>query len=168
MLTGFRAKNHPQQTRARGHDDGVNDRAVPASVFEKLNERFQFSVDAAASPANAKCKQFWTLSQNGLEQSWAGHRVWCNPPYSDIRPWVQKAWAENKAAISVLLLPANRTDQTWWHAEIEPHRDRAGSPLRVEFLPGRMRFLKPGQTQVGPNERPPFGCVLCIWDWSRK
>lgn len=42
--------------------------------------------------------------------------------------------------------------------------DRAGSPLRIEFLPGRLRFVKPGQAHIGPNERPPFGCCLAIWE----
>ncbi len=56
------------------------------------------------------------------------------------------------------------TVEAWWQNGIEPFRDRPGSVLRTEFLPGRLRFLKPGQEMVGPNERPPFGCVLCIWD----
>lgn len=36
--------------------------------------------------------------------------------------------------------------------------------MSAEFLPGRMRFLKPGQTAVGPNQRPPFGCLVLRWD----
>ncbi len=61
-----------------------------------------------------------------------------------------------------MLLPANRTEQGWWQRHIEPYR-RVGS-LTVEFLPGRMRFLKPGQSEIKPNERPPFGCCLVIWE----
>lgn len=93
-----------------------------------------------------------------------GERVWCNPPYSAIEPWVAKAWAEQeRAEVIVMLLPANRTEQNWWHAYVEPHRDRTDSPLSVEFLPGRLQFLRPGQTVIGPNERPPFGCCLLTW-----
>jgi hypothetical protein len=77
---------------------------------------------------------------------------------------VTKAWAEHsRTGVIVMLLPANRTEQTWWRDLVEPYRDRPGSPLQTEFLPGRLRFLGPGQTSVGPNERPPFGCVLLIW-----
>lgn len=91
-------------------------------------------------------------------------RIWCNPPYSDIAPWIRKAWAEHHGVDAItMLLPANRTEQTWWQLMVEPFRDRPGSPLRVEFLPGRMRFLKPGQTAIGPNNRPPFGCALLTW-----
>jgi hypothetical protein len=63
-----------------------------------------------------------------------------------------------------MLIPANRTEQQWWQEHVEPYRDLPGSGLHVEFLPGRMRFLAPGQAEVGPDERPPFGCCLLIWE----
>jgi len=62
-----------------------------------------------------------------------------------------------------MLAPANRTEQTWWQQHVEPYRDRPGGVLRTEFLPGRIRFLAPGQGVIKPNERPPFGCCLLIW-----
>lgn len=168
MLVGFKATNHPQQTKSRyaGSNRSVDDRALPTDEFAKLDERFQFSIDVAASTENAKCERFYSFEDNGLAKSWAFERIYCNPPYSEIAPWIEKAWSEPSAELTVLLLPANRTEQKWWQAGIEPFRDRSGSVLRVEFLPGRIRFLKPGQTVIGPNERPPFGCVLCIWDWD--
>ncbi|MEP3481646.1 MAG: DNA N-6-adenine-methyltransferase [Fuerstiella sp.] len=136
--------------------------------FAKLNERFGFTVDAASSIANRKLDRHWTEETNGLEQSWAGERVYCNPPFSLIAPWVEKAWNERMADLIVMLLPANRTEQGWWQTGIEPHRDQMGSVLTVEFMRGRLRFLKPGQTEIKPNERPPFGCVLCIWRWAKR
>jgi hypothetical protein len=60
-----------------------------------------------------------------------------------------------------MLLPANRTEQGWWQRQVEPYR-REGS-LAVEFLPGRLRFIKHGHDRVEPNQRPPFGCCLLIW-----
>jgi hypothetical protein len=100
------------------------------------------------------------LGRDGLAHSWAGERVWCNPPYSDIEPWVEKAHGSG-AELVVMLLPANRTEQGWWQRQVEPHR-RAGS-LVVEFLSGRLRFIKHGHDRVEPNQRPPFGCCLLIW-----
>lgn len=167
MLVGFASQNHPQQTRYAGSNPDVDDRALPMDDFAMLNDRFRFTVDVAASSDNAKCRKFWTKSDDGLTQSWVGERVYCNPPYSHIRPWVAKAWAERLADLIVLLLPANRTEQSWWQKGIEPFRDRPGSVLTTEFLHGRLRFLKAGQKEIGPNERPPFGCVLCIWTWNR-
>lgn len=163
-LTGFRAKNHPQQIGQGGADVDTDDRATVAEVFDPLHARFGFTVDVAAAAHNTKLPRFYDRVVDGLAQPWAGERVWCNPPYSSIEPWVAKAWREHAAEVVVMLLPANRTEQGWWQNLVEPMRDRPGSPLTVEFLRGRLRFLAPGQTSIGADERPPFGCCLLVWD----
>jgi phage N-6-adenine-methyltransferase len=167
-LVGVKARNHPGQVAARGARPDVDDRATPPEVFGPLHERFAFTVDAAASAANAKCPRYWTADDDGLAQSWAGERVWANPPYShpNLTAWTAKAWDEWKQGgpgLIVMLMPANRTEQRWWQELIEPYRDLPGSDLRAEFLPYRLRFLAPGQAETGPGERPPFGCCLLIW-----
>lgn len=171
-LVGFRAQNHPQQTV----NPDVDDRAIRVEDFTPLHERFRFTIDAAASPTNARLERYWTIEDNALEQSWAGERVWCNPPYSDITSWVEKAWDEivgyrhpnrgqgGDCPLVVMLLPANRTEQRWWQQLVERDRDGNGfNIIRVEFLPGRMRFDRPNAV-IGPKgDRPPFGCCLLIW-----
>lgn len=165
-LLGFRSSNHPQQVGKHGATRDVDDRATTPDLFGPLDARFRFSIDVAASELNTKCERFYSIDDNGLSKCWKNERVWCNPPYSDIGPWIRKAWYEHRhgCELTVMLLPANRTEQAWWQDLIEPYRDRPGSPLRVEFLRGRYRFLAPGQVKVGANERPPFGMVLCIWE----
>lgn len=164
-LVGFKARNHRQQVQRRGANDEVDDRGTDPVLFARLTERFSFDIDVAASNANAKCERYFTRETDGLAQPWAG-RVWCNPPWSTLRPWVEKAWREwdaGRVDAIVMLLPANRTEQTWWQDLVEPRRDRPGSPLRVEFMPGRPRFVNRGKAGIGPNERPPCGCCLLIW-----
>lgn len=164
-LVRFHARNHRQQTLIGGPNHAVDDRATTPEVFDPLNERYAFSIDVAAAAHNTKVGRFYSIDDDGLQQSWAGERVWCNPPYSNIGPWVAKAWEEfEQAQVIVMLLPANRTEQGWWQEMVEPFRDRPGSPLRVEFLRGRLRFIAAGKSEVGPNERPPFGCCLLIWE----
>jgi phage N-6-adenine-methyltransferase len=164
-LVCFGAPNHPQQTGRHGADVDVDDRATTADVFEPLNRRFGgFTIDVAAAAHNTKVARYYDRTTDGCAQSWAGERVWCNPPYSAIRPWVEKAWREVGAELVVMLLPANRTEQSWWQELVEPWRDRTGSALRCEFIAGRLRFLAPGQTTIGADERPPFGNCLLIWD----
>lgn len=165
----FVARNHPQQTAARGALDEVDDRGTDPALFATLAARFGgFTLDAAAAPHNAKCSRYFTRADDGLAQPWAGERVWVNPPYSDCRAWAAKAWTEPATPLIVMLLPANRTEQRWWQDLVEPYRDRPGSPLRVEFLPGRIRFIRPGTDTIGPGERPPFGCCLLIWEGPRS
>lgn len=167
----FVARNHPQQVTGRGPLDFVDDRETPAEVFGPLNERFQFTIDVAASDQNSKLERYWTVEHNALLQSWEEERVWCNPPYSDITSWVVKAWDQWEwesggvaPELIVMLLPANRTEQKWWQEYVEPNRDKPGGRFHVEFLPGRMRFIAPGDTSIKPNARPPFGCCLLIWE----
>lgn len=168
-LVGFRAENHPQQIAVRAAKPEVDDRATDPILFAQLNDRFQFTLDVAAADHNAKCPRYFTRETSGLLASWRGERVWCNPPYSNIEPWLAKAWDESSTApLIVMLLPANRTEQGWWQRWIEPYRDRhAGwmkDVLRVEFIAGRQRFIAPGASRIGPNERPPFGVCLAIWE----
>lgn len=155
----FCARTHPQQ----GPNEQVDDREITDDDFDPIAHRFGFTVDAAASPHNAKVGTFWTKDDCGLVHTWAGHRVWCNPPYSNIRPWVEKA-ATFRADIAVLLLPANRTEQAWWQDIIEPLQ-RVGL-VRVENFRGRMRFIAANDDKIRPNQRPPFGVCLAIFDRS--
>jgi phage N-6-adenine-methyltransferase len=164
-ILGYRGHNHPQQVNRRGALDEVDDRETPDDFFQPLNEVHHFTLDVAAAHHNAKCKWYYTRTDDGLDQSWVGESVWCNPPYSAIGKWVAKAWAEVGTCDGiVMLLPANRTEQGWWQTLVEPHRDRSGSPLTVEFLAGRLRFIQHGHTDIKPNERPPFGCCLLRWE----
>lgn len=164
-LVGFKAQNHRQQVKRKGPNPTVDDRGTDPALYAAWNARFRFTIDVAAADHNAKCPRFYTIETDGLAHSWTGERVWCNPPYSNIGPWVEKAWLEHRggADLIVLLLPANRTEQNWWNEMVEPYRDRQSSPLSVEFLKGRLRFVRAGATTIGPNERPPFGCCLLIW-----
>lgn len=165
-LVGFKSKNHPQQVRKRGADDGVDERITPPEIWNPLNEEFRFTVDVAASHKNRKCERFYDLSLDGLAQSWKGERVWCNPPYSGCAEWVRKASSEVRSGdchLAVLLLPSNRTEQTWWHAYIEPYRELRDGKVRTRFLRGRPRFGWPEGRVVPPKgDRPPFGLVVVV------
>ena len=166
-LVGFKGQNHAQQVGKRGPLDRVDDRGTPPELFDPLMERFRFTLDVAAARHNAKCRLFYDLAMDGLTAPWGWERVWCNPPYSNLDAWARKAWMEWSSAdrpdLIVMLLPANRPEQDWWQDHIEPFRDRPRSPLSIEFLRGRRRFIMPGQTEVLPNQRPPFGVCLAIW-----
>lgn len=125
---------------------------TPDSLFDQLNSEFRFTLDAAASPLNAKCKRFiceehWYRSQamtSALDPdvSWFG-RVWLNPPYGrDVWHWVAKAKQEAyyNAQVVVMLLPA-RTDTAWWHDYIwDTHRRRPQEGVEIRLLRGRVRF----------------------------
>lgn len=128
-----------------------------------------WDLDVAADDESHWAPRWFDAQQNGLDQHWSG-RVWCNPPYSDIEPWVQKAWLSlhwpNGASVDVvaMLLPANRTEQPWWQHLVENQRDgRNAGMLKTYFLPGRVKFGHPGNRDAVGVGSPPFGCVLLVW-----
>lgn len=167
MLAGFKSANHPQQVAKRGALEDTDDRRTLPEVYDPLNAEFgPFTLDAAANRINAKCDQFYTLETSGLEGSWACHTVWCNPPYSDISPWVRKALDETSSGSCkrvVMLLPANRCEQRWWQDLIEPQRDKGRVTTR--FLRGRPRFGWPSEKpRPKKGDRPPFGLVVVLID----
>ncbi len=50
---------------------------TPKELFDKLNRRFRFTLDAAATSINTLCHQWYAIDNNGLAHSWEGERVWC-------------------------------------------------------------------------------------------
>lgn len=164
-LVNFKARNHPQQAVR----DAVDDRRTPPDLFDPLNREYGFTLDAAASDANAKLPKYYTRDTDGLLWSWRGERVWCNPPFSRLAPWLAKAWFEMRQGcdLIVMLLPANRCEQPFWHTYVEPFRDGPvtdGIRLRTRFIKDRTRFSSPDKQIPAKGDRPPFGCVLLIWE----
>lgn len=165
-LVGFRARNHPQQATR----DDVDDRRTPRVLFAPLYAERHFTIDAAASAENALLPRYWTRQQDALSQSWRGERVWCNPPYSSLAPWLDKAWNEMLSGCYhvTMLVPGNRCEQRWWQEYVEPYRDREpfnGVGRTTKFLAGRVRFDHSAAWQVPKKgDRPPFGLVLLTWD----
>lgn len=97
---------------------------TPNNIFEPINKLFHFDLDAAASPENAKCDLFLTEEDDSLSVDWYQYvkarkphvdvpRVWTNPPYDFLFPWVEHAWHQSLKCITVNLLPPN-VDNRWF------------------------------------------------------
>jgi len=128
----------------------------------------EFDLDVAACAESHWAETYYNKERDGLLQPWFG-RAWGNPPYSDVAPWVAKAWREwttrPDLTVICMLLPAIKTEQPWWQRDVEPYRDgRHAKTGRFEthFLPGRTAFARPGSGGVGQSGAP-FGCVLLVW-----
>ena len=106
--------------------------ATPQEFFDKYNELYKFETDVCASPENAKCEQYFTEQDNGLEQDWKGS-CWMNPPYGrTIKSWMKKAYESSLDGATVVCLVPSRTDTVWWH-EYAVKGD-------IEFIKGRLKF----------------------------
>lgn len=120
--------------------------ATPPEFFKALDAEFHFTLDVCATAGNAKCRNYFTVEQDGLAQPWSGV-CWCNPPYGrQVGAWVKKA-AESDATV-VMLLPA-RTDTAWFH-------DYIYGKAEIRFVRGRLKF-------GGSKENAPFPNMVCIF-----
>jgi len=80
---------------------------TPQNLFNALNEKFNFEIDAACDFNNMKCGRGFDENSNGLIQDWHG-RTFCNPPYSQKKEWIKKAIYEvenNGCPLVVMILP---------------------------------------------------------------
>ena len=90
--------------------------STPTEVFDALDAEFDFNLDPCASDNNCKVPFYFTKEQDGLKQLWAGCRVFCNPPYSNISAWVEKAFRESRNDNTlVVMLLSSRTDTKYFH-----------------------------------------------------
>lgn len=97
---------------------------TPDWLFKELNKEFNFDVDLCASEANAKCVNWYDdyLSIPGKELSPIGATCFMNPPYSNPKPFIEKAWEDSKHCKIVCLVkcdPSTKWWATFWDYDIE-------------------------------------------------
>lgn len=143
---------------------GKDNWETPDNVFNYFNKTlgYNFEVDAAAEPTNAKTPVWYGIQENGffidgLEQDWSNKRIWLNPPYSKtLQPrFLKKALqASDLGARVVCLLPA-RTDTKMWHEYVM-------KADQVYFIKGRLQFK-------GSNASAPFpSCVVIFQNGAHR
>lgn len=108
--------------------------ATPQNIYDELNLEFNFTLDPCSTHENAKCKRHYTKEDDGLTKDWKGERVFCNPPYSDIKKWVEKCYIESRKdhTLVVMLIPS-RTDTKYFHDFIYKRSE-------IRFIKGRLKF----------------------------
>lgn len=115
---------------------------TPKELFDALHREFRFTLDGAASGRNARLPRF---SSARRLRPWIGERVFCNPPWSNIRPFVELA---STAKFACLLVPA-RCNARWFHRALT-----LGATCR--FFLGKPKF-------VGNKHTSPVDCVLLLF-----
>jgi len=114
--------------------------ATPSSLYEGLNLEFDFNDDPC--PLKARI-------MDGLKREW-GTRTFMNPPYSNIEPWVHKAWLESRKGKLIVGLLRGDTSTRWFHQWVL-------GKAEIRFMRGRVKF-------GGKNKAAPFPSIIAIWD----
>ena len=137
---------------------GTDTWATPHVFFDRVNARFRFNLDACASYSNTKCERFYTESDDGLKKPWETW-TWCNPPYSDIINWYEKAYDEMVRGNSSVLLTFARTDTKAFHLY-------GARSTEIVFVKGRLKFIDPATGT--PGNPAPSPSMLVVFDASKK
>jgi phage N-6-adenine-methyltransferase len=142
--------------------------ATPWCVIEALKPEFNFTLDVAAGPRSAKAPTFYTREDNAFTRDWAldagDGDAWCNPPYGDkefpVKDWVMRAYLFRARLNTVILLPANKTDQDWFHDLVLPYGEYRPVRGRIGFIDPETQESHGGNSQgsmlilFGPGFRP--------------
>jgi site-specific DNA-methyltransferase (adenine-specific) len=139
---------------------------TPQDLYEALDREFNFTLDAAATAENAKCPDYLgpdhpaEALRDALRVSWGvfcDEAVWCNPPYSKVRAFVEKAVRTSLAGTTVVMLLPARTDTRWFHDLIwDRHHHRPLYEVEVRFLKGRLKF-------GGSKDSAPFPSMVVVF-----
>jgi site-specific DNA-methyltransferase (adenine-specific) len=133
-----------------------DDWETPWPLVHALEARFGvFTLDPCCRSETAKAPSFFTKEDDGLTAGWVG-RVFMNPPYSDIAPWVRKAHCEvtvGGADLVAALIPA-ATDTRWFQQWVA-HKSH------VLYIAGRVRFIGWKGTAI-TNPRTPNVVALYV------
>jgi len=100
---------------------------TPVDIWDRLNNEFNFTLDACASDLNHLLPKYYTKENSCLDKDWTGEIVYCHPMFDMfIGKFVQKA-SESKC-ITVMLLPAS-THTRYFHKYIYKN-----PKCEIEFL----------------------------------
>lgn len=90
--------------------ENKDDWGTPWWLYKALNAEFRFHKDLCANAANAKHSNYYSLErgEDALKLPWS-ISGFCNPPYSNQKPWVEKAIEERDkwANATVMLIMAD-------------------------------------------------------------
>jgi len=124
----WKKENVPQASDWKNNPE---DYTTSSNVFDPLDAKFYFTLDAADTKANAKCSDFISPEQDSLKTPWSGV-VWLNPPFRDLAKWAQKCVDEQKRGVTtVALFPI--TNSFWMKDVVLPNAE-------VQHVFGPVRF----------------------------
>jgi ParB family chromosome partitioning protein len=137
----------PHVHRALG--TGENEWYTPPEFVEAARDVMGgIDLDPATSEIaqrTVRAAAWHTQDDDGLTKKWRG-RVWLNPPYSNIEPFVAKLVADYQAGhiTEAVLLTHNFTDTRWFH-------DAVGAACAFCLTLGRIRFIDPEGNLASPT-----------------
>jgi phage N-6-adenine-methyltransferase len=114
-----------------------------------------FGIDVCASQDNAKAASWYDEEGNGLDAGWTNPQhgpAWCNPPFRDVAPWLDKARTEADEYGVMSCVLTHMDHSTEWFSEgmamasecilVNPRINFVQHPLLLKYM--KENGIKPG------------------------
>lgn len=131
---------------------------TPTYLYQYLNRIYKFDVDLACTTQNCRAPKgiYFDQGMDALKEDWRnyGNTGFCNPPYSNIDPWVEKAielgsWGFN----TIMVIPTLNGDK---------RDEMIINNANVTIICGRVGFINP---ETGKKiSGSPRGTMICDFD----
>lgn len=113
-----------------------NEFETPQAVYDHFDNEFSFEWDLACRKTNVKCNNglfvedvdSLTVDWHKLSKGW----LWCNPPYSPLRPWIEKAQQEFLKGAKICMLVPPFLGSAYYSTVI---------PSEIRLIKGRIKFI---------------------------
>lgn len=139
---------------------------TPKYLFRWLGLRYLFDIDGCANEKNHLLEpwigkggiadNFLDFDLDDFNRVFHHSSIFVNPPYSNPRPFVERAAELMKAGhLVVMLLPADKS--TKWYSVIQQHATEV-----IDIIGGRVSFIHPitGEEVKGNNK----GSMIAVFD----
>jgi phage N-6-adenine-methyltransferase len=134
-----------------------NEWETPPEVFESICNRFDIKpdLDVCAEYGMNKCFKFFSPAEDGLAHDWRW-TVWCNPPFSDIEPWLAKADEQHSkyGTSIIMIIPANAACAKYAEKYLEKDN------VSVHRHYGRIKFWEDGRPS---DNNSPNAMNIVLW-----
>jgi len=132
---------------------------TPDEVFNYYRRLYQYTLDVCASASNTKLSDYFTEENSALEGDWSQHsRAWCNPPYSNILPFVERAVHFKDTTETSFLVPLDSSTK-WFKLALAHAKD-----VRL-IVGGRIQFIPPDGVVASSNNKA--SCLIHIGQGER-
>lgn len=149
---------------------------TPKDLYEELDKEFKFDIDLCADENNSKnfnyMDDYLTNSLGYRSEAilqpgehWTDYYVnaFMNPPYSNPKEFIRKAYYESQNSDTVIVMLLKCDPSTSWWAIFWDYKSNKPKPgVEVRFLPKRLKFERRGIPGGSAN----FPSAIVILDRS--
>jgi phage N-6-adenine-methyltransferase len=99
-------------------------------------------------PIIETANKYFTENENGLSQDWSPYKVvFVNPPYSDLRNWLNKCKEESFKGVQIIVLCFVRSETKAW-------QDNVKHSSGINLINKRIKFLDANGIERGNGNAP--------------